>query len=194
MKKIKLKNITNTTLTLKRGEEVRWVSIVDKGWRTPKRVSIILGGAKARFEWFVVVLGRGENFFPLDVQVIHASPRTESRITTRCLLFDRARVSFAGNAKIERRARASDTHLGFHALLLSDQASARTIPSLEILTHDVRASHAASVDRLSDSALFYCASRGLDGDDARCLLARAFLLQDAPPPAVPAFTKLLQTI
>ncbi|MEK7122563.1 MAG: SufD family Fe-S cluster assembly protein [Patescibacteria group bacterium] len=194
MKNEVLKKISDTTLCLKKGELVRWVSVIDQGWRTPKRISITLAGVEAQFEWFIAIIGRGEDSFPFDVQVIHAASRTQSKITARCLLFDHAHVSFAGNAKIEKRARASDTHLGFHTLLLSDHASARMIPSLEILTHDVRASHAASVDRLSESALFYCASRGLEEDDARGLLARAFLLQDAPLPAVSACTKLLQTV
>lgn len=182
----------NTIIT--KSEAVRWVSVVDKGWRTPKRITITLAGADACFEWFIAVLGRGEEAFPLDIEVVHAAPRTKAIITARCLLFDRARIAFTGTARVEKRARASDTHLGFHTLLLSDHAYARTIPSLEIKTNDVRASHAASVDRMSDAALFYCATRGLNEDGGRSLLSRAFLSQDAPASSLSALDKLLQTV
>lgn len=194
MKNSIIKNIHTTDRVLKKGEAVRWVSVVDKGWRTPKRITVTLAGADARFEWFIAVLGRGEESFPLDIEVVHAAPRTKAIITARCLLFDYARISFTGTARIEKRARAADTYLGFHTLLLSDHAYARTIPSLEIKTADVRASHAASVDRVSDTALFYCATRGLDEKSGRVLLSRAFLSHESPVPAPAAFTKLLESL
>lgn len=168
----------DTTLTLKRGERVRWVSVLERGWRTQKQITITLTGEGAHFEWFIFVVGRNEQIFPLDIRIIHSGARTTSRIVGRCVLFNSARVSFTANAIVRERAKGADTHVAFRTLLLSPHAHARTIPSLEIATDDVSAGHAASVDRLVDDALFYCASRGLETGDTTRLLTHAFLSAD----------------
>ena len=194
MREIITKKIIDANLHLARGQSVKWASIVHKGWNAPRQITVTLAGAGATFEWHIVVLGRGTETFPLAIRVIHAAPDTTSRISARCILFDSARIAFTGDAVVEKRARRADTHLAFRSLLLSEKAHARTIPSLEIKTDDVRAGHAASVDRLSDDALFYSASRGLSRDEAQTLLARAFLAQDFPASSHAAFRKMMQTI
>lgn len=180
MKELILQTMEDTALTLKRGERVRWVSVLERGWRTQKQITITLAGESAHFEWFIFVLGRNKETFPLDIRIIHNGARTVSRIAGRCVLFDSARVSFTANAIVRELAKGADTHVAFRTLLLSPHAHARTIPSLEIATDDVSAGHAASIDRLADDALFYCASRGLHAGDTTRLLTHAFLAADVP--------------
>lgn len=181
MKELVLHTMKNMTFTLKRGERVRWVSVLERGWRTQKQITITLAGESAHFEWFIFVIGRNEQTFPLDIRILHNGARTTSRIAGRCVLFDSARVSFTANAVVREQAKGADTHVAFRTLLLSPHAHARTIPSLEIATDAVSAGHAASIDRLADDALFYCASRGLQADDTTRLLTHAFLAAAVPP-------------
>lgn len=175
-----LQKIKNGDLRVGRGEHVQWVSVVHKGWRIPKVITIILAGQGAQFEWFIAVSGHDDHSFPLDIRVIHKAPSTVSRISARSVLDGRSHISWNGRVIVEKGAHGVDTHLAFRTLLLSASARARTIPSLEIATDDVTAGHAASVDRLADDALFYCASRGLDHEETKKLLAHAFLSTDAP--------------
>lgn len=175
---------------VKRGEQVRWVSVVDRGWRIPKEITVTLLGQGGRFEWFIFVIGRDNAAFPLNIQVVHKAPLTTSNISARSVLDGESQIAWNAKAIVEHGAVGSDTYLSFRTLLLSPKARAKTIPSLEIATDDVTAGHAASVDRLDDDALHYCATRGLDQSEAKKLLVRAFLSSDAPQAAV----KLLENI
>lgn len=198
MKTLMRHNLTNTNLILKRGERVRWVSVLNRGWRTQKQITITLLGTGAYFEWFIFVVGHDEHAFPMDVCIIHKGVKTKSRILGRCVLFEKARVSFTASAVVQKQAKGADAYLAFRTLLLSPHAHARVIPSLEISTDDVSAGHAASIDRLADDALFYCASRGLKTSDAARLLTHAFLSADMSElcnsAAVASVTKILERI
>lgn len=198
MKELITHTVEDMTYTLARGEQVRWVSVLERGWRTQKQITITLAGESAHFEWFIFVLGRNKQTFPLELSIIHSGVQTTSRIVGRCVLFDSARISFTANAVVREQAKGADTHVAFRTLLLSPHAHARTIPSLEIATDDVSAGHAASIDRLADDALFYCASRGLQEGDTTRLLTHAFLCTDAPalsdPAAASFLTKFLSRV
>lgn len=165
---------------IKRGEHVCWVSVVNNGWRIPKEITITLSGEGGRFEWFIVVSGRDNSAFPLDMKVVHKAPHTASHISARSVLDGESQIAWNARAIVEQEAVGADTYLSFRTLLLSPKARVKTIPSLEIATDDVTAGHAASVDRLADDELYYCATRGLDQSDTKKLLARAFLNVDAP--------------
>lgn len=198
MKNIVIHHVENADIILKRGERVRWVSILNRGWRTKKQITITLSAAHAYFEWFIFVLGRGKDAFPVDVRIIHKGAKTKSRVIGRCVLIDSSRISFVASAVVQKQAKGADTHIAFRTLLLSPYAHANTIPSLEIATDDVSAGHAASVDRLADDALFYCASRGLKTSYATRILTHAFLSADLLTLCDSAFaasvTKMLERV
>lgn len=59
-------------------------------------------------------------------------------------------------------------------LLLSDAASMRSKPELEIYADDVKCAHGSTVGSLDDDALFYMMSRGIPEKEARSLLVEAF--------------------
>lgn len=59
-------------------------------------------------------------------------------------------------------------------LLLSDDASMRGKPELEIYADDVKCAHGTSVGSIDTDALFYMMSRGIQEKEARALLVEAF--------------------
>ncbi|MDP6994091.1 MAG: SufD family Fe-S cluster assembly protein, partial [Woeseiaceae bacterium] len=73
-----------------------------------------------------------------------------------------------------------------HNLLLSDRAEIDTKPELEIYADDVKCAHGATVGQLDRAALFYLQSRGLDRDQARQVLTRAFAAGMLSSLSVPA--------
>ena len=56
----------------------------------------------------------------------------------------------------------TDACLTQEVLMLDPTAKVDAIPALEIRTNDVKASHSASVSRVTEEDLFYFGSRGLD--------------------------------
>ena len=75
-----------------------------------------------------------------------------------------------GLVRIEKEARKTISYLSEHAMLLSRGARSDTIPILEILCRDVKATHSSSVAPVDPERIFYLESRGLpessgDSDD-----------------------------
>ena len=88
---------------------------------------------------------------------------------------DQSRIKLVGRIKIDPDCGQTHSFLTERILLLSDQATAETVPDLEIETDDVKCSHAASISHLPESQLFYLMSRGLDRHLAENLIIGGFL-------------------
>ena len=58
---------------------------------------------------------------------------------------------------------------------MSDDAIIHTKPELEIYADDVKCTHGATVGQLDDKAMFYLRTRGMNKNDARQLLMRAYV-------------------
>lgn len=102
-------------------------------------------------------------------------PRTESTIKVRIVLNERAK--FDGNflLKINKGASQANVYLSVKCLLLSSQARAHVVPSLEIRESDVKASHEATIGYLEENELNYLMSRGILREEAESFLIEAFL-------------------
>ena len=77
--------------------------------------------------------------------------------------------------KINKNAKKTNAWLAVHLLLLSDKASGRAIPALEILENDIKAGHATTVGKVNDLEMFYLQSRGLSKKQAKQLIVEGFL-------------------
>ena len=62
--------------------------------------------------------------------------------------------------------------------MLSKDAKAKTIPSLEIKANDVKAGHSATIGKVDKDLLFYLQSRGINKKLGEKLLIRGFLEAD----------------
>jgi len=112
-----------------------------------------------------------------DVTVIihHQAPHTRANTTLRGVGEDQATVRFVGRIKIDEKCGDTNSFLTERILLLSDDAKAEAIPDLEILSDDVKCSHAASISRIPAEHLFYLMSRGLTQKAAEALIVEGFL-------------------
>lgn len=112
-----------------------------------------------------------------EVKVIihHKAPNTTANTTLKGVADDASRISFTGRIIIDHACANSNSFLTERILLLSDEAKAEAVPDLEILTDDVKCSHAASISRIPDSQLFYLMSRGLPRKKAEELIVEGFL-------------------
>ncbi|MDP2630216.1 MAG: SufD family Fe-S cluster assembly protein [Candidatus Uhrbacteria bacterium] len=179
MKTLKTTHIPAQARTLEKRESMTMVTFLKKGWKGKKVFTMNLDKEGSSFEWFIFVFGYHKEKFHLDLEINHCAPRTKSRVYTRCVLTDQSEVRFTGVGSVSPQAQKSDTYLSFHALLLSKEAHAHVVPSLEIRAQDISAGHAASVDRFLPNDLFYLETRGLAERDAQAFLTQGFLSADA---------------
>lgn len=104
----------------------------------------------------------------------HVAPFTSGDLLFKGALQDRSRSVFEGLIKIQRGAQNVASYLHEKTLVLSQDARADSIPSLEIEANEVRASHGATVSKIDPDQLFYLMTRGLPERDARRLIVNGF--------------------
>lgn len=86
---------------------------------------------------------------------------------TRCDMFlkgaveDEALSVFTGLIRIEETGQKTESYQTNKNLILSEGASAQSVPNLEILANDVKCGHGSSVGPLDDEQRYYLMSRGL---------------------------------
>jgi Fe-S cluster assembly scaffold protein SufB len=86
-----------------------------------------------------------------------------------------AHVFCDGMIEIGLQGGGTDTYLTENVLMLDGTAKVDAIPGLEIKTNDVKASHSATVSKVTPEDLFYFATRGIDETEARQMYIQGFL-------------------
>ncbi|PIR52714.1 hypothetical protein COU76_04890 [Candidatus Peregrinibacteria bacterium CG10_big_fil_rev_8_21_14_0_10_49_10] len=80
-----------------------------------------------------------------------------------------------GMIDIDPGGGGTDTYLTEDVLMLDKTAKVDAIPGLEIKTNDVKASHSATVSKVTSEDLFYFAARGIATKEAREMYVLGFL-------------------
>jgi Fe-S cluster assembly protein SufD len=122
-----------------------------------------------------IVFADGRRHFDHHTFQDHVAPNTSSELDYRTVVGDRARSAFTGRLRIAKEGAGCDAQQRNHNLLLSEHARADTIPELEILTNDVKCSHAAAVGPIDEEQIHFCMSRGLTPAEARRTIVLGFL-------------------
>lgn len=161
-----------------------------------------LGSRLARLDLRIDLEGRGSSanivgvYFGERDQVLdyrylmhHAGLNTRSDMFLKGAVEDDALSVFTGLIRIDEGAQRTDAFQTNRNLLLSDGASAQSVPTLEILADDIRCGHGSTVGPLDAGQRYYLMSRGLDGPRADRLQVRGFFqeaLNRFPEPDVVA--------
>ena len=146
-----------------------------------------LGGRLARLHLDVGLEGRGSTanivgaYFGEQHQILdyryfmrHIGTHTRSDMFLKGAVEDEARSVFTGMIRIEESGQKTEAYQTNRNLILSEGASAQSVPNLEILANDVRCGHGSTVGPLDAGQRYYLMSRGLDPQAADRLQMRGF--------------------
>lgn len=149
-----------------------------------------LGGKLARLQLQIDLVGRGSSadvvgaYFGDGDQTLdyrytmhHRGTNTSSDMLLKGAVQDEALSVFTGMIRIDESAQKTDAFQTNRNLILSDGASAESMPKLEILANDVRCGHGSTMGPLDDEQRYYLMSRGLDGPRTDRLLVHGFFTQ-----------------
>ena len=168
--------MTNPMETIKlQANEEKVIPVLWFGEEDELSFDIKLAGKGARITLLILLLGKGTDKLALRTNIYHQQPHTTSKIIVKGALDGSAMVNYDGLVKIEPGAVGTNAWLAAHLLLLSDKASGRAVPSLEILENDIKAGHATTVGRVNDLEMFYLRSRGISEKAAKSLIIEGFL-------------------
>jgi len=107
--------------------------------------------------------------------IAHHAPNTHGHCLIKGIATDSANIKLSGMIRIDQTANNSTDQLTERLLLLSTEARGELQPELEILTNEVKASHATTIAHLDELEMFYLQSRGLNKNQAEQLMIRGFL-------------------
>lgn len=136
-------------------------------------------GADARISG--IYWGQATDKITITTVQQHDAAHTRSTLIMKGVLRSQAQAHYHGNVRIEKEARGTYASQENKNILLSNTARALSVPTLEVLNHDVHCSHGSAIGRFDEEQLFYAAARGIDEKTAQKLLLRAFcadVLQD----------------
>ena len=109
------------------------------------------------------------------VKNIFNSKKGRGEINLKSVAEDEASVVCNGTIEIGESGGGTDAYLTENVLMLDPQCIVDAIPALEIRTNDVKASHSATVSRVTQEDIFTFASRGISPKDARKMYVLGFL-------------------
>jgi Fe-S cluster assembly protein SufB/Fe-S cluster assembly protein SufD len=139
------------------------------------RIDYDLNGTGAVATDAEVVFGNNDQSFDLNTIVNHNAQSTEGKVIEKSILKDTSKSLFKGMIRINEQAAHSNSFLSGRSILLSKGAKSDSIPGLEILTNDVKATHSASVAQLDDEQIFYLGTRCLSYSEAERIIVEGFL-------------------
>jgi Fe-S cluster assembly scaffold protein SufB len=154
---------------------VAWLWAGLGGFRSKARNRTRLVGQGSVVDDLQLFYGRGEQSYDSSVQLTHLGTDTHGQSITRGVFTDQARGMSRGLVRIEKEARKTLSFISEHAMLLSRGARSDTIPILEILCRDVKATHSTSVHPVDPEQVFYLESRGIAEPDAVRMIGEGFL-------------------
>jgi Fe-S cluster assembly protein SufD len=104
----------------------------------------------------------------------HLKPHCLSNQLYKGILDNEATGAFNGKIHVWPDAQKTLAYQKNSNLLLTDTASMKSRPQLEIYADDVKCSHGATIGQLDEDALFYLRSRGISEKESRHLMMYAF--------------------
>lgn len=194
--------IPEVELHLGNGSNIRYLVVQELGPRmiqigtqsarigrdaTLSSMTVSLGGSYARTRFDAAMVDRGGHnellavYFAEQDQMHdfrtvqhHIAPRTTSDLVFKGAVAGRARSVYSGLIKIGENARGTSANQTNRNLLLSPEASAESVPNLEIENNDVKCSHASAIGPIDEDERYYLESRGVPSDVADRLIVLGF--------------------
>ena len=138
------------------------------------RLDIDLFGNGSGFEIDGVYFGENSQIHDTRVFVNHLGKSTTSNMITKGVLGDKSSSIFTGTIHIGEGAVKTESQQENRNIILTEKASAQSVPNLEILCDDVICGHGSSVGPIDEDLYHYVMSRGINKEDAEKLLIKGF--------------------
>ena len=138
------------------------------------RMDIDLAGDGSEFGLDGIYFGENKQIHDNRVFVNHLGKNTSSNMITKGVLGHESSSVFTGTIHIAEGAEKTESHQENRNILLSEKATAQSVPNLEILCDDVICSHGSSVGPIEESVYHYVMARGVEKVDADKLLIKGF--------------------
>jgi len=117
----------------------------------------------------------GKEILEIEILIHHQKPNTTANTVLKAVGSDQSQIIIKAKILIDKNCPNTESFLTEKVLLVSKDAKAIAIPDLEILSDDVKCSHAANVSKIPENQIFYLMSRGVSRKKAQEMIVEGFL-------------------
>lgn len=113
----------------------------------------------------------------INTRQYHLGKNATSNLSINGVVTGNACADYRGMIRIEQTAPGTCAHQENKTMLFSETARATSIPSIEVLNHEVSCAHGSAVGPLDKEQIQYACARGIGQLDAKKMLVRSFFGQ-----------------
>ncbi|NLY45993.1 MAG: Fe-S cluster assembly protein SufB [Tissierella sp.] len=135
----------------------------------------ILKGEGARSEFTGITFASTGQYLDTGTKVVHAAPNTTSTVNSKSISKNGGHAFYRGLLKVTKDAHGSKSTISCESLMLDNESKSDTLPVIELYNDDIDIGHEAKIGRISDEAIFYLMSRGIDEEEAKAMIVRGFV-------------------
>lgn len=159
--------------TVGMGSTVHWQNISLAPGQAELTSELTGEAATSNVDW--ILYAKHAERCAIRAENVFEAPQGRGEITMRTVAADNATVGVSGMITIGLNGSGTDTYLTEEVLMLDSSAKVDAIPGLEIKTNDVKASHSATVSKVTPEDVFYFAARGIPEATARQMYIQGFV-------------------
>ncbi len=153
--------------------KISWTQVETGSAVTWKYPSCILRGNGSVGEFYSVAVTKGKQMADTGTKMLHVGKNTKSTIISKGISFGDSSNTYRGQVRIGKSAHNSRNYTQCDSLMLDD-SKALTIPVVQQYNNSSIVEHEASAGKVSEEALYYLKSRGMDEEDALNCIVNGF--------------------
>ena len=163
--------------------KISWTQVEAGAAITWKYPSCILQGDESTGVFKSVALTNGQMQADTGTKMIHLGKNTRSTIVSKGISADKSHNTYRGLVKIAPRAAGARNYTQCDSMLVGNQCSANTFPTIEVANKTAQVEHEASTSKMNEEQLFYLQARGISREDAIGMIVSGFcqeVIRDLP--------------
>jgi len=154
--------------------KISWTQVETGSAITWKYPSCVLLGEGSVGEFYSVALTNHLQQADTGTKMVHVGRNTRSTIVSKGISAGRSSNSYRGLVKIGPKATGARNYSQCDSMLIGDQCSANTYPTVEVQNENGVVEHEASTSRIGEDQMFLFASRGIGQEEAVSMIINGF--------------------
>lgn len=168
-------NLNTKRASVERNGLIEWVSGSFGSKVSMLYPMSILKGQGARAEFTGITFAASGQYLDTGAKVVHAAPYTTSNINSKSISKDGGYAFYRGLLRVAPNAYGCKSTVSCESLMLDNKSKSDTLPIIELKNDDIDIGHEAKIGRISDEAIFYLMSRGINEEEAKAMIVRGFV-------------------
>ncbi|MEM9554888.1 MAG: Fe-S cluster assembly protein SufB [Acidobacteriota bacterium] len=166
--------VTKRGLCAGRASKISWTQVETGSAITWKYPSCILKGDDSIGEFYSVAMTNNYQQADTGTKMIHVGKNTRSTIISKGISAGKSQNTYRGQVKILKGADDARNFSQCDSMLIGSECGAHTFPYIDVQNSSAKMEHEATTSKIGEDQLFYCASRGIDEEDAVSMIVNGF--------------------